>query len=341
MLHHFSTEGPNGEQQPANMSLRERDEWLMDDYSFHVVKAAQSVSQAVTNIRRLATNGGSPSVQGMQQGNGSGFVISSDGLIVTNSHVIEGAKAIEAALPDGRSFAARVVGDDPATDIAVLKIDGMGFPTVTFGESDKLMPGQIAIAIGNPYGYQYSVTAGVVSALGRTLRSRNGRLIDDVIQTDAALNPGNSGGPLVSSAGLVIGVNTAIIRHAQGLCFAVASNLAQFVVGHLVLNGRVRRGFLGISAQTTGLPPRVIDFLRSQKLRNQAAVMIHAVEPQGPAALAGLASGDLLLQLDETPLDSLDALHEALDEQSIGRRTTLQFLRNQKIIMVDIYPAEL
>lgn len=316
----------------------ERDAWLLDDYSFHVVKVAQTVSRAVTNIRRLAAKSAAADAQ---QGNGSGFVISSDGFIVTNSHVIEGAKVLEAALPDGRSFEARVVGDDPATDIAVLKIDGVGLPTVTFGPSDKVMAGQIAIAIGNPYGYQYSVTAGVVSALGRTLRSRTGRLIDDVIQTDAALNPGNSGGPLVSSSGQVIGVNTAIIRHAQGLCFAVASNLAQYVVGHLALNGRVRRGFLGVSAQTTGLPPRVLDYLRAHQLQNEAAVMVHAVEPQSPAASAGLAVGDLLLQLDETPLNSLDALHKTLDEQSINRRSTLILLRNQKIITVDIYPAEL
>ncbi|MCY7329042.1 MAG: trypsin-like peptidase domain-containing protein [Saprospiraceae bacterium] len=257
---------------------------------------------------------------------------------MTNSHVVNGATHIEATLPDGRSFQAHIIGDDAATDIAVIKIDGDNFSTLAFGESDRLQVGQIAIAIGNPYGFQYSVTAGVVSALGRTLRSQNGRLIDDVIQTDAALNPGNSGGPLVDSHGYVIGVNTAVILPAQGLCFAVASNLAKFVVGKLILEGRVRRGYIGIGAQTVPLPPKWIQAL---ELPTKGGIQIQSVEPDGPANNSDLRAGDIIVQFEGRPIDSIDALHKSLDVNTIGRSINLWVLRDGGLKSVVVMPGEM
>jgi S1-C subfamily serine protease len=258
---------------------------------------------------------------------------------VTNSHVVSGAERIEGTLQDGRTFQAQVVGDDPATDLAVVKMDGENLATVTFGESRRLQVGQIAIAIGNPFGFQYSVTAGVVSALGRTLRSQSGRLIDDVIQTDAALNPGNSGGPLVDSYGNVIGVNTAVILPAQGLCFAVASDLAKFVVGKLILEGRVRRGFIGVvGAQTVPLPPK---WLNTLQLDTKGGIQIQSLENGGPAAQADLRAGDVIVQFEGKPMDSIDALHKALDEETIGRPVNLWVLRDGGLKRMTVVPGEL
>jgi Trypsin-like serine proteases, typically periplasmic, contain C-terminal PDZ domain len=271
-------------------------------------------------------------------GSGSGFVISTDGLVVTNSHVVSGALSITATLPDGRSFKAHILGNDPATDIAVVKIDGDNLSPVRFADSTQLQVGQIAIAIGNPYGFQYSVTAGVVSALGRTLRTQSGRLIDDVIQTDAALNPGNSGGPLVDSFGRVIGVNTAVILPAQGLCFAVASNLAKFVVGKLILEGRVRRGMLGIGAQAVPLPAK---WLNALEVPTKGGIHIQSVEANGPAAAAGLRAGDIIVQFEGKPVDSIDLLHKALDEASIGRNIKLWVLRDGSLKSMEVIPAEM
>jgi S1-C subfamily serine protease len=265
-------------------------------------------------------------------------VISTDGFVVTNSHVVNGASHIEASLPDGRSFHARLIGDDPATDIAVVKIDGDNLTPTRFADSGNLQVGQIAIAIGNPYGFQYSVTAGVVSALGRTLRTQSGRLIDDVIQTDAALNPGNSGGPLVDSFGQVIGVNTAVILPAQGLCFAVASNLVKYVVGKLILEGRVRRGILGIGAQAVPLPPK---WLNALEVPTKGGIQIQSVESGGPADKAGLRSGDIILQFEGKPVDTIDALHKVLDESSIGRSITLWVLRDGQLKSLVAVPVEM
>lgn len=316
---------------------------LLDAYSQTVVRVAQRVSNAVAHLK--VQKPPAPNQRGRQTppnqqagGTGSGFLISSDGYMVTNSHVVNGATHIEASLPDGRAFQARVVGDDPATDIAVVKIDGDNLATVPFGASDRLQVGQIAIAIGNPYGFQYSVTAGVVSALGRTLRSQNGRLIDDVIQTDAALNPGNSGGPLMNSHGQVIGVNTAVILPAQGICFAVASNLAQFVVGKLILEGRVRRGFLGIGAQSVPLPAK---WLTALELPSKGGIQIQSVETGSPAERAGIAPGDIIVQFEGRPIDSIDDLHKGLDEKTIGREVTLWVLRNGNLKQMAAVPAEL
>lgn len=321
---------------------QEDDGLLLDAYSRTVTSVARQVSDAVThlkveknqrqNVPQRPNNDNNPA------GTGSGFIISTDGFVVTNSHVINGAERIEATLQDGRSFSASVVGDDPSTDLAVIKLDGNNLSTVSFGESDRLQVGQIAIAIGNPYGFQYSVTAGVVSALGRTLRSQSGRLIDDVIQTDAALNPGNSGGPLVDSTGRVIGVNTAVILPAQGLCFAVASNLAKYVVGKLILDGRVRRGYLGISAQTVTLPPKWMD---AMQLTTKGGIAVQQVEPNGPAGASGLLTGDVIVQFEGRPVDSLDALHKSLNEETIGRNINLWVLRNGNLKSIGVTPREM
>jgi S1-C subfamily serine protease len=320
------------------------DGYLLDTYSKTVSGVARQVSGAVVHLKvqkpehpqnrqRQAPNG-----NGQNTGSGSGFVISTDGFIVTNSHVVNGALHIEASLPDGRSFVAHTVGDDPATDIAVVKIDADNLTPTRFGDSNNLQVGQIAIAIGNPFGFQYSLTAGVVSALGRTLRTQTGRLIDDVIQTDAALNPGNSGGPLVDSFGHVIGVNTAVILQGQGLCFAVASNLAKFIVGKLILEGRVRRGMLGIGAQAVQLPAK---WLNALEVSSKGGIQIQGVESGGPADLAGLRAGDILIQFEGKPVDSIDALHKGLDESSIGRNISLWILRDGALKSMTAVPAEM
>jgi S1-C subfamily serine protease len=317
-----------------------QDSDLLDAYSRTVSGVARQASASVLHLkvqkpdnqaqRRRSNPGG--------DGSGSGFVISTDGFVVTNSHVVNGAARIEATLPDGRSFQARMVGDDPATDLAVVKIDGDNLTPTRFADSNQLQVGQIAIAIGNPYGFQYSVTAGVVSALGRTLRTQSGRLIDDVIQTDAALNPGNSGGPLVDSFGQVIGVNTAVILPAQGLCFAVASNLARFIVGKLILEGRVRRGMLGIGAQAVPLPPK---WLNALEVPTKGGIQVQSVESGGPADKAGLRPGDVIVQFEGRPVDSIDALHKVLDEASIGRSINLWVLRDGNLKSMPAVPAEM
>jgi S1-C subfamily serine protease len=333
----IAQEGPAGEH-PLPGSADASDFHLLDAYSQTVVQVAQRASNAVAHLK---VSKKAPQRQGAQRdnsGTGSGFVISTDGYVVTNSHVISGAEKIEAMFQDGRSFSAQVVGDDPATDIAVVKIDADGLSTLAFAESQRLQVGQIAIAVGNPYGFQYSVTAGVVSALGRTLRSQSGRLIDDVIQTDAALNPGNSGGPLVDSRGQVIGVNTAVILPAQGLCFAVASNLAKFVVGKLILQGKVRRGYLGISAQSVPLPPKWTSALQ---LNTTGGIQIIGVEADGPARNSEIRNGDVMVQFDGKPISSIDDLHKALDEQNIGRNITVWVLRDGALKSLQVTPGEL
>lgn len=338
MFQHIYAEGESAHGEPTRRKAMSEDVELLDAYSRTVVNVANRVSNAVVHLKVQKPQPSRRQTPQPGGGTGSGFIISSDGFVVTNSHVVSGAERIEGMLQDGRAFSARVVGDDPATDIAVVKIDGDNLATVAFGASDRLQVGQIAIAIGNPFGFQYSVTAGVVSALGRTLRSQNGRLIDDVIQTDAALNPGNSGGPLVDSHGNVIGVNTAVILPAQGLCFAVASNLAKFVVGKLILEGRVRRGFLGISAQAVPLPPK---WLNTLQLETKGGILIQGVEQDGPAAHGGLRAGDVIVQFEGKPLDSIDALHKNLDEHTIGRTLNLWVLRDGGLKSMAVTPGML
>ncbi|MEM6723708.1 MAG: trypsin-like peptidase domain-containing protein [Bacteroidota bacterium] len=312
----------------------------LDAYSQTVTGVAQKVNMAVVQIK-VQKNRPLQRVAGKLipgGGTGSGFIISSDGYIVTNSHVVNKASKITVALQDGRSFRAKLIGEDPPTDIAVIQIEADGLNTIRFGNSDQLQVGQIAIAIGNPYGFQYSLTAGVISALGRTLRSQSGRLIDDVIQTDAALNPGNSGGPLVNSFGEVIGVNTAVILPAQGICFAVSGNLAKYVVGKLILDGKVKRGYIGIGGQFIRLNGRL---RRKLDLKVKSGILVQQVESDGPAYNSELKPGDVIIGFNDKDVDSIDVLHKFLDEKTIGRAHYLHIIRKNEKRTVEVIPAEL
>ena len=301
---------------------------LLDAYSEAVVGAVDLVGPAVVRI-------GADGQQG--SGSGSGFLFTPDGLVVTNSHVIAGARSLRVTLQDGRVLRGDVVGDDPDTDLAVLRVDGSSFPIARLGDSNLTRVGQIAVAIGNPYGFDYTVTTGVVSALGRSLRARNGRLIDTLIQTDAALNPGNSGGPLVTSRGEVIGVNTAMIAAAQGLCFAIASNTVRFVVSRLLKDGRVRRSYIGIAGQKSSVPRRVA---RHHQLAVTSGVLVTEVETHSPASAAGLASGDVIVFFGDTAVTSADDLHRLLTEDRIGVPVALTVLRGTERRQAILVPWE-
>jgi len=317
------------------------DDALLDAYSQTVTKVAREASDAVVQIKVQKPNRPQRRRRGQRQqpnSTGSGFIISSDGFIVTNSHVVNGATRIVAALQDGRELLATLIGEDPATDIAVLQVHAEHLKFIKFGNSDKLQVGQLAIAIGNPYGFQYSVTAGVVSALGRTLRTETQRLIDDVIQTDAALNPGNSGGPLMNSRGEVIGVNTAVIMPAHGICFAVTSNLAAYVVGKLIMDGKVKRGYIGIVGQTVKFNNRLINHFQ---LNVKSGVQVQGIEPDAPAYNSELQTGDMIIGLNENDIHSIDDLHKLLDETSIGRGIQLTVLRKGEKVEVRVIPAEM
>src|SRR6204780_4152872 len=300
------------------------DQALLDAYSRAVIDVVDRVGPAVV---RLAVQAGSPGPNGHARGGtGSGVIVAPDGLILTNSHVAGnnsagGASRIEVTTADGQDLHARLVGDDPDTDLALIRVDEpVTLPAAPLGDSKLLKRGQLVIAIGNPLGFESTVTTGVVSALGRSLRSRNGRLIDDVIQTDAALNPGNSGGPLVSSHGEVVGVNPAVIMGAQGICFAVAANTASFVLGELVRHGRVRRAFIGVAAQHAAISRRRQHFTG---VAQDSAVMVGTIEPDSPAARAGLKGGDILLGIDGTTSAGPDDLVRALTGDTIGREVAL------------------
>jgi S1-C subfamily serine protease len=310
------------------------DESLLDAYSGAVVGALERVSPAVAFIevehrksRRAA------------HGSGSGFLFTPDGYLLTNSHVVHGSEEISVRLNDDTRYGADLVGNDPDSDLAVLRIGSPGpLPFVEFGDSSRLRVGQVAIAIGNPLGFSKTVTAGVVSALGRTLRATSGRLMHDVIQTDAALNPGNSGGPLVDSKGRVIGVNTAMIPQAQAICFATGINTAKWVIAQLFAHGRVRRAFIGVSGATVPIATRV---LRHFGLSRNRAVHVQEVVPGSPAAQAGVEAGDRMLALDGTPIEGIDSLQRMLDAGWIGREGELQLLRRSSVIRVRIRPSEL
>jgi S1-C subfamily serine protease len=314
------------------------DDHLLDAYSRAVTHAVEVVAPSVVSIDvHGGSTGNQTSRGGQAAGSGSGFVFAADGLILTNSHVVDRASHIRVSLPDGREFDADLVGHDPHTDIAVVRISAPDLIAADFGDSRALLPGQLVIAIGNPYGFQHTVTAGVVSALGRSLRSRSGRLIEHVIQTDAALNPGNSGGPLVASDGRVVGVNTAIIASGQGLCFAVPISTVTTVLPSLLRDGRVRRGYLGIAGQSVPLLRRVTRFHR---LAQSGGVLVTSLEANAPAAAAGVREGDLIVAFDGAAVESLDDLHRLLTDARIGTQATLTILRHADRLAVDVYVQE-
>jgi S1-C subfamily serine protease len=307
---------------------------IHDAYSRAVVHAVEAVGPSVVKIDvgRKGRDG-----KPRRGGSGSGFVFTPDGLVLTNSHVVHEAQALEVALPDGRTLSATPVGDDPETDLAVIRVGADDLPAVELGDSATLRPGQMVIAIGNPFGFQATVTAGVVSALGRTLRAQSGRLIDNVIQTDAALNPGNSGGPLVDSRGRVIGVNTAVILPAQGLCFAIPVNTARFVASHLIRDGRVRRAQLGIGGHIVRLRKPIV---RAHGLDGDSALMVVHIESGSPAQIAGLREGDVVIGFNDQPITGVDDLHRLLTHEHIGVKSRLTVLRGGERAIVEIVPAE-
>ena len=295
---------------------------LLDSYSHAVIRAVDLVGPAVVKLEA-------------GQGSGSGFLISSDGLLVTNSHVIQGASNVRVIFSDERSARGEVLGDDADTDLAVVRVAGNQLPHASFGDSGAVRVGQIAIAIGNPYGFQATVTSGVVSALGRSLRARSGRLMDDILQTDAALNPGNSGGPLVTSNGEVIGVNTAMIMPAQGLSFAIASNTARFIVSRLLRDGRIRRSYLGIGGSKTPVSRRIV---REMGLAVASGVRIETVETPSPASAAGLRARDLVIAFAGKPVTGLDDLQRALTDERIGQPTPISIIREGERLTCIVVP---
>ena len=319
------------------------DDSLLDAYSRAVTSAVERVSPSVVNIE--VHHAASPTRSGEpreRHGGGSGFVFTPDGLILTNSHVVHDARRIEVTLADGRRMPASAIGDDPASDLAVIRIDEAradepALTAAALGDSQQLRVGQLVIAIGNPYGFQSTVTAGVVSALGRSLRSYSGRLIDDVIQTDAALNPGNSGGPLVDSAGRVVGVNTATILPAQGICFAIGITTAKFVASRLLRDGRIRRSYIGVSAQTVPVHRRVVRFY---DLPKESGALVLSVEENSPSKRAGLRDGDIIVALEGKPVAGVDDLHRVLTDVRVGVSCSLTVLRRTDKLDLKIVPEE-
>jgi S1-C subfamily serine protease len=315
---------------------------LLDAYSHAVVSATEKISPSVVKIDVTLTGKSRSGELRERQGGGSGFVFTPDGLIFTNSHVVHDATKIQVSLPDGGHFPAHIVGEDPATDLAVIRIgipdnDAPVLVAAPLGDSKTLRVGQLAIAVGNPYGFQYTVTAGVVSALGRSLRSYSGRLIDDVIQTDASLNPGNSGGPLVTSDGHVIGVNTATIMGAQGLCFAIGINTAKFVAARLLRDGKIRRSYIGVQAQTVPLHRRLVRFY---DLPKESGVVVISVEEASPAKRIGLREGDVIVALDGQPVAGVDDLHRLLTDARVGVSNPLTVLRHTERLEMKVVPEE-
>ena len=318
---------------PAAPSRPSADDELLDAYSRTVIGAAEKLVPSVVNIaiRRRLRNGAEA------RGGGSGFVFAPDGYIMTNSHVVHEAETLEVTLSDGRKLNAQLVGDDPDTDLAIIRISAPGLVAARLGDSQTLRVGQLVIAIGNPFGFQQSLTAGVVSALGRSLRSTSGRLIDNVIQTDAALNPGNSGGPLVNSRGEVIGVNSAMILPAQGICFAIPINMAKLVAVPLIRDGHIRRSYLGIGGQNVPILRRLV---RYHGLANDSGVLVISVEPGSPAQQAGIVDGDVIVGFDGKAVGDIDGLHRLLTDREIGARTTVAILRRAEKLDLAIVPEE-
>src|SRR6266851_2019965 len=317
------------------------DDDVMDAYSRAVITAAEKVSPSVVYIeveqpvRSRRPN--LPRIPQERRGSGSGFIFTPDGFILTNSHVVHGAKKIEVTLADGHKHEADLVGDDPDTDLAVIRINAPNLVPAQLGDAQKIRVGQLVVAVGNPFGFQYSVTAGVVSALGRSLRGQSGRLMDDVIQTDAALNPGNSGGPLVNSRGEVVGVNTAMILPAQGISFATSIDTAKFVASRLIRDGKVSRSYIGLAGQNVPLPRRIV---RYYDLAVESGVLIVSFEVNSPASTAGLRKGDIIIGFADHPTGGIDDLHKLLSEDRIGHKSSLVVIRGTEKLMFEVIPQE-
>jgi len=340
----FGMESGNGFERvgpPTAEVDSDSDDGILDAYSRAVIRAAEEVSPSVVNIevrhRRRGRKAMDPRFPQEARGNGSGFIFTPDGFVLTNSHVVHGATSIEVTLPDGRRFEADLIGGDPHTDLAVLRIDAPKVVPAALGDSQSIRVGQLVVAIGNPYGFQATVTAGVVSALGRSLRSRSGRLIDNVIQTDAALNPGNSGGPLVTSGGEVIGVNTAVILPAQGICFAIGINTAKFVAGRLIRDGKVMRSYIGVGGQNVPLQRRVVRF---HGLPAESGILVVSIEKNSPARRAGLQEGDVIVAYDGNEVVGIDDLHKLLTEERVGVSSALTIIRGHEKRVLSVVTEE-
>jgi S1-C subfamily serine protease len=309
---------------------------VFDAYSKAVIHAADSVSPAVVNLEVMPHAAQGPA-RAQPGATGSGFIFTPDGYLLTNSHVVHSAGRIDVTVSDGRRLRADLIGDDPETDLAVLRVSANDLSSAPLGDSNRIRVGQLVVAIGNPYGFQCTVTAGVISALGRSLRARSGRLIDNIVQTDAALNPGNSGGPLVNSRGEVIGVNTATIMPAQGLCFAIAINTAKFVASRLIRDGRIVRGYIGMAGQNVELPRRLVHF---HKVAVASGVMIASLEPNSPAERAGLKTGDVIIGFGGKPVAGIDDLQRLLSSDCVGIATEIVVVRTTEKLAFQIIPTE-
>lgn len=336
-----SEDSPRTIRPPVTPAPTGDDASLLDAYSQAVIAAVKSVGPSVVSVEvSKSSEGGNqrgPSRRRAQRGGGSGFIFTPDGFILTNSHVVNGADKIEVVLADGQRHTAEMIGDDPETDLAVVRIHASNLKPAAMGDSQSIQVGQLVIAIGNPYGFQATVTAGVISGLARSMRARTGRLIDNVIQTDAALNPGNSGGPLVTSGGQVIGVNTAVILPAQGVCLAIPINTAKFVAIRLIAYGKVKRSFIGVGGQNVKLHRRLT---RAHQLTNESGVLVMAIEDGSPADKAGLYEGDVIIEFDGRPINGIDDLHRVLTEERIGVKTEMTVLRGDERRVLKIQPRE-
>jgi len=330
----------NAQVEGQSSSEPPRDDVLLDAYSRAVIEAAEKVSPSVVYIQVTTKRNSRRQPEREATGSGSGFVVTPDGFILTNSHVVHRATKIDVALMDGRRFQAQLIGDDPDTDLAVIRITAPNLVPANLGTSQSIRVGQLVIAIGNPYGFQYSVTAGVVSALGRSLRAQSGRLMDGVIQTDAALNPGNSGGPLVNTRGEVIGVNTATILPAQGICFATSIDTAKFVAGRLIRDGRISRSYIGFAGQNVPIPRQIV---RYYQLPVESGILVVSFENNtkaSPAKEAGLLTGDLIVDFDGHPIQGIDDLHKLLTDERIGRSTPVTIIRGTQKLILNLIPHE-
>jgi S1-C subfamily serine protease len=338
----LSDEGIGPTTTGANRRLfPEPDDDLMDAYSRAVISAAETISPSVVyiEVEQLIKPrpGRSPRPARSGRSSGSGFVVTPDGFVLTNSHVVSEAKSIEVTMADGQKYRAELTGDDPDTDLAVIRINAPNLVPAHLGSAENIRVGQLVVAVGNPFGFQYTVTAGVVSALGRSLRAQSGRLMDDVIQTDAALNPGNSGGPLVNRRGEVIGVNTATILPAQGICFATSIDTAKYVAGRLIRDGKVSRSYIGLAGQNVPIPRRIVRFYN---LKVESGILVVSFEENSPARNAGVREGDVIIGFDDRPIAGIDNLHKLLTEDRIGHKSPLIVIRNTSQLTIDVIPEE-